>query len=124
MGQLWFEAQDAPPWSARLYARLPLPSVWVGALIALFYLLGVIAFFNVFGAPNSLMPPGEPLAGRRFWEIPGWWTLLVNAVMIGFGPTVMIHTLRSVEQDVRDLAPALGAAPEAVSAEIPPTRVT
>ena len=38
--------------------------------------------------------------------------------MVGFAPTVMVNTLRSVEQDVRDLASALGVEPEAVEAAI------
>jgi hypothetical protein len=101
-----------------MYARVPISSIWVGALIALLYFFCVLAYFNVVGAPDSPMPPGEPLAGPRFWEIPGWWTQIVNALMIGFAPTVMVHTLRSVEQDVRDLSPALGVAPAAVETEI------
>jgi len=114
MSQLWFDAQDAPPLTLRLYARLPIPPIAVGALIAVSYLIAVVATISALAGPDGLTPQGEPLAGKRFWEISGWWTLIVNAVMIGFAPTVMASTLRSVEQDVRDLSPALGATPEDV----------
>jgi hypothetical protein len=118
MSQLWFEAQDAPPLILRLYARLPMPPLAVGTLIAAFYLVAVFVYFTAVGSPEGLTPRGEPLDGKRFWEVPGWWTLIVNAVMIGFAPTVMTNTLQSVERDVRDLAPSLGASPTAVEAQI------
>jgi hypothetical protein len=117
MGPIWFEAQDTPPLILRLYARLPIPPIGVGALITVLYLIAVFAYFAVVGGPEGLTPQGESLEGKRFWEVPGWWTLIVNAVMIGFAPTVMARTLQSVERDVRDLAPALGSSP-AVEAQI------
>lgn len=118
MTGLWFEAQEAPPWSLRLYARLPLPPIAIGALLSVIYLLGMSVYFGLAISPDGILPQGVPADDRPFWEIPGWWTLIVNAVMIGFAPTVMVNTLRSVEQDVRDLAPALGLGPQAVEAEI------
>ena len=120
MSEIWLEAQDGPPLSARFYSWVPIQPIWIGVLIALLYLLSVAVYFSLLGVggDNNFMPQGEPLQGRRFWEIPGWWTLIVNAMMIGFAPTVMVNALRSVERDVRDLAPALGETPEGVDALI------
>ena len=53
MSGAWLAAQHRPTLSARLYARLPIPPIWIGALIALCYLLGVLAFFAIIGAPTG-----------------------------------------------------------------------
>lgn len=114
MPPIWLDAQTAPPLSARLYSRIPIQPVWIGVILSLLYMFGVIAYFSLLEVEHGLMPPDAPPVGVRFWEIPGWWTLVVNAAMIGFGPTVLVNTLRSVERDVRDLSPALSETREGV----------
>lgn len=118
MSALWLEAQGTVPWCLRPYARLPVQPIWIGALIGAGYLIAVAVFFAIAGEPGDMMPEGVRAEGRAFWEIPGWWTLLVNAAMMGFAPTVMATTLRSVEQDVRDLAPALDLGGASLEEEI------
>jgi hypothetical protein len=102
MSQIWIETQRSPPWIARVYARTTLAPIWVGAFLTLLYLAGLAIYFGIATAlagPDSALP---------LWKGPGSWSVLVNAVMIGFAPTVLVYTLRTVERDVRALAPALG----------------
>lgn len=104
MSQVWIEAQSSPPWTSRIYAHTPVAPIWVGLAIALLYLACVALYFT---AVTELIgsSSGVPLS----WTEPGWWSVVVNAVMIGFAPTILVYSLRTAEQDVRALAPALGA---------------
>ena len=57
-------------------------------------------------------PPGRyyeiPLSDRP-WAAPGAWAELLNAVLFGLGPTILVASLRGAERDVGDLAPLLGS---------------
>lgn len=106
MSQVWIEAQSSPPWTSRVYARTSFAPVWVGLSIALLYLACVAIYFAAVG---ELGEPGPGVS--TFWIGPGWWSVIVNAAMIGASPTILVYSLRTAEQDVRDLAPALGDSP-------------
>jgi len=96
----------------RLYERSPLSPAWLGVVLALAYLATLAALSLVTGRYFELS-----LAEALHWARPGWWTELVNAVLLGLGPTLLVVSLRGAERDVRDLAPVLGS-PSAVEAAL------
>jgi hypothetical protein len=111
-------------------SRSPL---WVGAAYTLLYLVIYFAYHNLTGSmrgfeltvrPFWMEGPYEP---RPLWEIPGWWSALVNAVVVGAIPTIGAYLRHGAQRDLWDLRPVLRGSPadfDALVAETISTPIT
>jgi len=105
----------ATDWVLRPFDMTSLSPVWVGLAYSLAYLGIYLAYHNLTGLMRGfevidVAPVFRDASGfepRPLWQTPGWWSVLTNAALVGFVPTMGTYLRQGARRDLIDLRPVL-----------------
>jgi hypothetical protein len=89
------------PRTIALFESIPLAPIWIGLLIAGLWFSVYLIYAYLVGWIDGSRYLGDPLWAMQFWFE------LIQAVMIGYAPTVATYWLQGTVQDLHALRPAL-----------------
>ncbi len=90
------------PFTVRVLEGVPLPPAALGLGVGASYLALHVAFHFAAGRMDFVR-----MAQPNFWVRPGWWTEILNAVLLGYLVAIIRFGQRAAARDLDDLRPVL-----------------